>query len=138
MSFAENLKRLRSERHLSQRDLAKRLGLSNATIACYETGARKPSFEALVKLNDFFDYDLLSEETESESMPVAGNTDTFFNDLAYWAGYTIERDEDYTALIVKDGKRYPLDHDKVFSIMKTIRSMTMVLIEEGLDGIEAC
>ena len=37
------------------RDLAKALGVSSGTVAMWETGRRKPSFELLEKLSDVFD-----------------------------------------------------------------------------------
>ncbi|MCT4563048.1 MAG: helix-turn-helix domain-containing protein [Maledivibacter sp.] len=49
------LKQLRNERKLTQRQLAKLLNLSPSTIAMYETGQRKPDFQILQKIADFFD-----------------------------------------------------------------------------------
>ena len=43
MTFAENLRRLRVERYLSQRELARQAGLHAVTIARLEAGATAPS-----------------------------------------------------------------------------------------------
>ncbi len=42
MAFAENLKRLRLERFLSQADLARRAGLSKLSVEQLEAGGRDP------------------------------------------------------------------------------------------------
>ncbi|MBM7623658.1 helix-turn-helix domain-containing protein [Sporohalobacter salinus] len=51
----ERIKKLRKEKNISQRKLAKILGLSPSTIAMYETEKRKPDSETLQKIADFFD-----------------------------------------------------------------------------------
>ncbi len=66
-NFAANLKRLRKARRLSQRELAEQIGLSKSLIAGYEAdgysrsavaqyemGRRKPSYEVLLMLSEFF------------------------------------------------------------------------------------
>ena len=54
MNFSERLKQLRTNKKLTQRELAKLLNLSNGSIAMYETGKRKPDFNILEKIADFF------------------------------------------------------------------------------------
>jgi transcriptional regulator with XRE-family HTH domain len=50
-SWAGNLIRLaRMEKGLSQRDLARRAGTSQAAIAAYESGHRSPSLETLARI----------------------------------------------------------------------------------------
>ena len=39
---------------MTQATLAKRVGVTNATISAYEVGARAPSFEVLIKLAQVF------------------------------------------------------------------------------------
>ncbi|AKL94981.1 putative phage repressor [Clostridium aceticum] len=48
------LKKLRQEKDLTQRELAKLLSLSPSTVAMYETGQRKPDSDTLKVLADFF------------------------------------------------------------------------------------
>lgn len=50
----DRLKKLRNEKNLTQRELAKLLKLSPSTIAMYETGQRMPDPETLQKIADFF------------------------------------------------------------------------------------
>lgn len=54
MDFKDNLKTLRKKKGFSQVELADKLGLSKSLIGLYETGDRKPSFEALEAIADFF------------------------------------------------------------------------------------
>lgn len=54
MDFKDNLKTLRKKKGISQVDLAEQLGFSKSLIGLYETGDRKPSFEALEAIADYF------------------------------------------------------------------------------------
>lgn len=58
MDFSTRLKDLRVSKELSQDDLAKTLGLAKSSISMYEKGKRKPSFEVLESLADFFNVDM--------------------------------------------------------------------------------
>ena len=57
-SFSSRLKKLRNEYDLSQKDLAKTLGYSRATIANYEQGVRKPSADILREIANYFEVSL--------------------------------------------------------------------------------
>lgn len=46
----EIVKTLRKRKKLSQKKLAKRIGISDKTISAYETGRLVPTFETLVKM----------------------------------------------------------------------------------------
>ena len=50
MAFSEKLKTLRTTHHLSQRDLADRVGVGKSQISYYENGERFPSADVLIKL----------------------------------------------------------------------------------------
>lgn len=56
--FASMLKYLREREGLSQRDLAKKLGMSASAICMYENGNRQPKFEDEETIADFFNVDL--------------------------------------------------------------------------------
>ncbi len=58
MEFKDVLRSLRRELGMSQVKLAEELGVSNSLIASYETGARKPSFESLEDIADYFNVSL--------------------------------------------------------------------------------
>lgn len=48
------LKELRHEKKLSQKDLAKKLNISQQAISLYEKGDREPKIDTWQKLADFF------------------------------------------------------------------------------------
>lgn len=50
-----NLKNLRKEKNLTQKDLAQKLGLSQASISDWEVSKVEPSIDMLIKLADFFE-----------------------------------------------------------------------------------
>ena len=50
MAFAERLKELRKQAHLTQVELAKRLGIWQSSYADWERGKKNPTQENLVKL----------------------------------------------------------------------------------------
>jgi transcriptional regulator with XRE-family HTH domain len=52
------IKKLRNECHLTQEELATKLGLTRSTIGMYETGKREPDFETLEKIADFFNVNM--------------------------------------------------------------------------------
>lgn len=54
MTTGEIIKALRTERGLTQGQLAKEVGLSKSAIIKYENNERKPDFEAIAKLEEFF------------------------------------------------------------------------------------
>lgn len=58
MAFGDTLKELRLKSGLTQEDVAKGTGLSKSSISMYELGNRKPSFEVLEAIADFFNVDM--------------------------------------------------------------------------------
>lgn len=64
MAFYSNkLKQLRTEKGLTQRELADKIGLGKSAVGMYESGKRTPEFETLEAICDFFNVnmDLLSD-----------------------------------------------------------------------------
>ena len=52
--FAANLSKLRREKGLSQRKAASELGISQALLSHYETDAREPKLDFVVKVCDYY------------------------------------------------------------------------------------
>lgn len=52
--LAENIKRLRTEKHLTQKQLGQRLGIGISMISSYENQERLPSIQMLIKLASEF------------------------------------------------------------------------------------
>ena len=53
--FAQNLKDLRKKTGISQRTLAKKLGIQPTAVSAYERGEKLPTVEKIIKIADFFD-----------------------------------------------------------------------------------
>ncbi|SEU04049.1 helix-turn-helix domain-containing protein [Lacrimispora sphenoides] len=53
-NLGERLRNLRTSQHISQTDLSKRIGVTNALISAIEKGERSPSLETLIKLASYF------------------------------------------------------------------------------------
>ena len=58
MLFSERLVLLRKSRSLTQKQLASEMQLSELAIQHYEAQRRKPAFDVLIALADFFDVSL--------------------------------------------------------------------------------
>ena len=75
--FGNRLKNLRLRKHMTQSDLAERLGVTKSVISAYETGLRMPSYDILIKISRIFrvttDY-LLGLESKQE-IDVSGLTE---------------------------------------------------------------
>ena len=54
MEFSERLKNLRKQAHLTQVDVAEKLGISQPAYASWERGVKKPTQENLVKIAKLF------------------------------------------------------------------------------------
>ena len=52
---AERIKQLRKKKGISQSELAEVIGVKNNTVSTWERGTRKPDFEALNLLSDYFE-----------------------------------------------------------------------------------
>ncbi len=52
--FAKNLRQLRKERRLSQKELGDAVGVSASTIGMYEQNRRKPNTKMICKFAEFF------------------------------------------------------------------------------------
>lgn len=68
--FNDRLKELRSERKISQAELAEMVCVSRNTISSIELGQSKPSFDTLIALADCFNVslDYLVGRTEEETI----------------------------------------------------------------------
>lgn len=76
MYFYSNLSYLRIERKLTQEALGNELGLSKQVICLYESGAREPSIETLIKISGYFGVlidDLLTEDLRPAGSIISRN-----------------------------------------------------------------
>lgn len=73
MRTCDIIRNLRESRHMSQMEMARRSGISQATISAIELGARQPSMEMLERLAVFFGVpksSLVGQEELTESVKV--------------------------------------------------------------------
>ena len=66
MSFAEDIKRIRRKAFLTQEDFAKEIGVSFATVNCWETGKAKPNLKTMKLIDEYcknnaIDFDISEE-----------------------------------------------------------------------------
>ena len=66
VDFSQRLKKLRADKHLTQAQVAKRVGVTASMVSSYETDIRLPSYDVMISLADLFgvtvDYLLGREE----------------------------------------------------------------------------
>ena len=54
VDFSQRLKQLRTTKHLTQGQVAKRIGVTASMVSSYETDIRLPSYEVLIKIARLF------------------------------------------------------------------------------------
>ena len=83
------MKELRIERGLQQAEVAEVFGLSQSAITSYETGAREPKCDMLIKFADFYNVSLdymlgrtnkRNNEESKDLVELINNTAITFND----------------------------------------------------------
>lgn len=66
VDFSLRLKQLRLDKHMTQAQVAERIGVTASMVSSYETDIRLPSFEVVVRIADLFgvtvDYLLCRED----------------------------------------------------------------------------
>ena len=67
-----NIKDIRTQKNMTQADVANALGVSSVVYSRYETGARQPSAEVLIQMADIFgvtvDYLLGRQKIENSTL----------------------------------------------------------------------
>jgi len=107
MDFAKRLKELRVSRGLTQDDLARELNLVKSSISMYENGKRKPSFEVLEAIADYFNVNM---DTLYSSAPVFVPSLKRVPMLGYAAaGQPLENLDGQDTFYVETDSRYAVD-----------------------------
>lgn len=52
--FGDRLKKIRTERNMTQLEIANRLDVTKSMVSCYENETRFPSFDVLIKISQIF------------------------------------------------------------------------------------
>lgn len=81
MSFGKNLRRLRIENKLTQRQLAEKMNMSKSSISYYESGNKMPSPDVLTKFSQYFEVSIdvlmgTNKPLYGQSIDVSGLTAT--------------------------------------------------------------
>jgi transcriptional regulator with XRE-family HTH domain len=100
--FAERLKTAREElRKWSQSDLAGRAGMPPSSIAHFESGSRKPSFDTLRRLANALEVttDYLLGRVDSPGLAEAG--DPLYRDIGKLTGRDREIAKDFLEMLAK-------------------------------------
>jgi len=100
--FKERLRTAREQlRKWSQSELAKKAGLPPSSIAHFETGARKPSFDTLRKLANALEVttDYLLGRVEMPGLAEAG--DPLYRDVGKLSGHDRELAKDFLKMLAK-------------------------------------
>ena len=102
--FKERLKAARDLRKWSQSDLASRAGMPPSSIAHFEAGSRKPSFETLRRLANTLEVttDYLLGRVENPGLAEAG--DPLFRDVGKLTGVDRELAKDFLEMLANRSK----------------------------------
>ena len=85
IDFGEKLRALRTDKSLSQEQLAKRLSITKSMISAYENSVRLPSYDVLTKIALFFNVsiDYLFGFTERNYLDITGLTEHQIRALSF-------------------------------------------------------
>ncbi len=78
VNMGGKLKTLRTEKKLTQKQVADQIGLAISAVSSYESGTRYPSYDVLVKLANIFHVstDYLIGMTDTRNVDVTGLKDS--------------------------------------------------------------
>lgn len=81
VKIADRIKQLRKKKGVSQSQLAEAIGVKNNTVSTWERGTRKPDFDALQLLSNYFEvsFEYLlgsSDKEEARVKPSQGELDS--------------------------------------------------------------
>ena len=99
--FQKRLRAIRDTREWSQSDLAKRAGLPPSSIAHFETGSRKPSFDTLRRLATALEVttDYLLGRVRDPALAESG--DPLFRDIGNLTGSDRELAKDFLKMLAE-------------------------------------
>ena len=104
--FDRILKLLRTEKKMSQQELADALGISKSSINMYERGERQPNFEVLETIADFFnvDIDYLLGRTTKTTKIINPNTIAAHFDGDEYTEEELDRIREFAAFVKSNRK----------------------------------
>jgi transcriptional regulator with XRE-family HTH domain len=110
--FMERLRAARELREWSQSELAARAGMPPSSIAHFETGTRKPSFDTLKRLANALvvTTDYLLGRVDSPGLAEAG--DPLYRDVGKLTGRDREIAEEFLEMLAKRSRAKQKEKDK--------------------------
>ena len=104
--FDRILKLLRTEKKMSQQELADALGIPKSSINMYERGERQPNFEVLETIADFFnvDIDYLLGRTTKTTKIINPNTIAAHFDGDEYTEEELDRIKEFAAFVKSNRK----------------------------------
>ncbi|MMZ52796.1 HTH-type transcriptional regulator ImmR [compost metagenome] len=117
-TFGSRLRELRTNKKLSQKELANYFKISESAVGMYERDQREPSFELIERIADFFevstDY-LLGRENEPkklsfDDLDMRESENLFFFNRDGMSDEDIEKIKEYIELLRMKAKRYNEKH----------------------------
>lgn len=136
--LSERLKYLRREKKLSQAALAEAIGVGQSSIASYERDERKPSYEVLCLLADYFDVstDYLLGRTDVPHMyahgavDVQGNSWQIFSNAKDLSPESREQVERQIQGAMEDDQQVILQCSSQDDLEKLVRQIVAQALEE--------
>ena len=109
--FSDTLKRLRTEKNLTQVQLARLLKISKSSISMYENGKREPDFETEELIADFFNVSINTLRGKSAPhvdnyIPATGSVPVYGTIPAGFPAYAEQYIEDYLLTTVPNPDEY--------------------------------
>lgn len=99
--FQERLKSARILRGYNQDELAKKAGMPASSIAHFETGTRKPSFDSLRRLANALEITTDYLLGRSEELELAKDGDPLFRDMSKLTGNDREIAKDFLQMLAR-------------------------------------
>lgn len=96
--FSSNLSRIRKERHISQAELAKDLGLTQQVVSGYEKGKCCPNLEVVSRIADYFNVSI--DTLAGHEVKPEGESTMSSRMMYYFQGLT-EIDKERCLMILK-------------------------------------
>jgi transcriptional regulator len=125
---------LRNEKNLTQSQLAEELNISPSAIGMYEQGRRKPSYELLEELCDYFNVDM-DYLTGRSNIKNRFQEDLLKNKKEKNYEADLDKSDDDFKMVARDYNKLSEDKKKLFksmmkNFMKSLKSLESLNEEE--------
>lgn len=87
MNLGENIYRLRTEKNMSQGDLADALEVSRQSVSKWENNSAVPELDKLVKMAELFGVSLDELVSGRREMPTSTPASNLFTPGRFWAAF---------------------------------------------------